>query len=71
MLLETDRLRMRELTHGDLPALRAILHDPVTMTHYEGAFDDAMSEAWLNRMIERYETDGFGLWRSSSPRPAR
>lgn len=53
---------MRELTHDDLPALRAILHDPVTMTHYEGAFDDVMSEAWLNRMLERYATHGFGLW---------
>ena len=30
-MLETERLRLRELEEGDLPALRRILQDPVTM----------------------------------------
>ncbi len=59
---ETERLRLRELTAEDLPALRAILQDPETMTAYEGPFDDAEVDAWLARMRDRYAEDGFGLW---------
>lgn len=62
MILSTPRLDLRELTDADLPALRATLHDPVAMTAYEGAFDDAESLAWLRRMQQRYADDGFGLW---------
>lgn len=62
MILSTGRLDLREMTDADLPALRAILHDPVAMIAYEGAFDDAESLAWLRRMQERYADDGFGLW---------
>ncbi len=62
MILETERLRLREMTEADLPALRAILRDPVAMAAYEGAFDEAMVRDWLDRQLERYRHDGFGLW---------
>lgn len=62
MTIETARLRLREMTDDDLPELRAILHDPETMTAYNGAFSDAESLAWLRRMQQRYREDGFGLW---------
>jgi RimJ/RimL family protein N-acetyltransferase len=50
------------MTEDDLPALRAILQDPQTMAAYEGAFDEAMVQAWSARMQARYRDDGFGLW---------
>lgn len=62
MILETERLRLREMAEADLPALRAILQDPVAMAAYEGAFDEAMVRDWLDRQLERYRHDGFGLW---------
>lgn len=62
MILETERLRLREMNAQDLPALRAILQDNETMAAYKGAFDEEMVRAWLNRMLERYRDDGFGLW---------
>lgn len=62
MLLETPRLLLREMTEDDLPQLRTILQDERTMTAYEGAFDEAMTRAWLQRMLDRYREDGFGLW---------
>lgn len=62
MILETERLRLRKMTEADLPALRGILQDPVAMTAYEGAFDEAMVRDWLDRQVERYRNDGFGLW---------
>lgn len=49
------------MTGDDLPALRSILQDEETMVAYEGAFNDEMVEAWLNRMLERYETPGHGF----------
>ena len=62
MILTTARLDLRELTDEDLPALRRILHDPLAMVAYEGAFDDDESLAWLRRMQRRYREDGCGLW---------
>lgn len=62
MILETSRLKLRELTPTDLPALREILQDPETMVAYEGAFDEAQVQDWLDRMLTRYRTDGYGLW---------
>ncbi len=62
MRIDTPRLRLREMTEHDLPALRKILQDEQTMTAYEGAFDEAMTLDWLHRMFERYRIDGFGLW---------
>lgn len=62
MIIETARLRLREMDADDLPALKAVLQDPVAMVAYEGAFDDAGVEEWLARQRGRYSTDGFGLW---------
>ena len=61
-ILKTDRLVLREITPDDLPALAAILQDEQTMFAYEGAFSDAETQAWLDRMLARYAKDGFGLW---------
>ncbi len=58
----TARLELREMTDADLPALRDIMTDPVAMTAYEGAFDEAGVVDWLRRQQERYARDGFGLW---------
>lgn len=62
MLIETPRLTLREMTEDDLPGLRAILQDAQTMAAYEGPFDDAEVDDWLRRMLDRYRTEGFGLW---------
>lgn len=62
VILETDRLVLRRLTWDDRPALCAILQDDKTMTHYGGAFDEAMTDAWLQRQLDRYEAFGIGLW---------
>ena len=62
MLIETDRLILRELTHDDLAAWYEILSDPVTMQHYPAPFDIAKTERWINWNIENYATFGFGLF---------
>lgn len=62
MILETQRLILREMTQADLPALRRILQDEETMVAYNGAFDEAETQAWLDRQLARYAQYGFGLW---------
>lgn len=62
MILETERLYLRELTEADLDALREILQDEETMYAYEGAFSDGEVREWLDRQISRYQQRNFGLW---------
>lgn len=62
MILETERLYMRELTQDDIKYLCKILQDEETMYAYEGAFSFAEVQEWLDRQISRYKKWGFGLW---------
>ena len=62
MTLETERLLLREMAQEDYPALAEIMQDLEAMFAYEHAFSDEETQAWLNRMLERYRMDGFGLW---------
>lgn len=59
--LETDRLRLRPMSLDDLDAVHRVLRDPVSMRFYPCPFGPAMSRAWIERNLERYEEDGFGL----------
>ena len=62
MILETERLILRQLTQADYPALCKILQDKDVMYAYEHAFDASEVQAWLDRQLQRYADDGFGLW---------
>lgn len=62
MILETERLALRELDQSDFAALRAILQDEAVMYAYEHAFTNREVQAWLDRQRDRYAKDGFGLW---------
>ena len=62
MVLETERLYLRELNENDFDALCEILTDEKTMYAYEGAFDRHEVREWLDRQLDRYKKWGFGLW---------
>ena len=62
MILETQRLYLREMTLSDLDSLCKILQDEQTMYAYEGAFSDTQSREWLDKQLFRYQQWGFGLW---------
>ena len=62
MVLETQRLVLREMTQADFPDLCKILQDDDVMYAYEGVFSDDEVQRWLYRQIERYKELGFGLW---------
>ena len=62
MILETERLYLRQLEQSDFDALCKILKDEETMYAYEGAFDDSEVQEWLDRQLSRYKKYCFGLW---------
>lgn len=62
MVLETERLLLREMTQDDFNDLREILQDPCVMYAYEHDYTDEDVQVWLDRQITRYEKYGFGLW---------
>ena len=62
MILETERLILRELTPEDLSAVRDTLQNSEVKRVYEHAFTDEEARDWLERQRRRYERYGFGLW---------
>ena len=61
MILETDRLIIREYTPGDFDALYEILSDAETMKYYPKPYDENGVHHWINRCIDSYRQYGFGL----------
>jgi RimJ/RimL family protein N-acetyltransferase len=62
MVIETDRLILREMTEDDYDALYAVLSDEDIMQHYPYKFDESRVKSWIARNIERYRILGYGLW---------
>ena len=62
VVLETERLLLREMNMGDYDALYKILADSDIMRHYPYTFDERRVRGWIERNMERYLRDGFGLW---------
>lgn len=62
MVLQTERLILREMTEHDFDALYKVLADSNIMQHYPYTFDEARVRNWIQRNMERYQILGFGLW---------
>ena len=62
MVLETERLILRQLTPQDFEALYPVLGDSDISRHYPYTFDENRVKNRINKSIERYSVFGFGLW---------
>jgi RimJ/RimL family protein N-acetyltransferase len=62
LILETERLQLRQLKPSDVDALELVLGDPVAMKFYPAPYTREEVTEWIGRNIARYETEGFGLW---------
>lgn len=62
MILETERLFLREMDQEDFSDLAQMLQNPRVMVAYEHDFSDEDVQQWLDRQKNRYQTNGFGLW---------
>ena len=60
--LETERLLLREWLDADREPFAAMNADPRVMEHFPGTLTTAESDAFVDRMRDRWATDGFGIW---------
>ena len=61
VIIQTERLTLREMTHDDYDALYAVLSDSDIMRHYPYTFDEKRVRGWIDRNRQRYSDFGFGL----------
>lgn len=62
MLIETERLILREYTYDDFNELYKILSDPITMKYYPKPYDEKGTRRWIEWSLENYKKHGFGWW---------
>lgn len=62
MVIETERLLLREMRLHDVDALLTTFSDAETMRFYPKPFDRQMMQAWVEWNIRGYAERGFGLW---------
>jgi len=61
-VVETGRLRLRELEASDADSLLEVLGDADAMRYYPAPFGLAQVRGWIAWARESYRTNGFGLW---------
>jgi len=62
MVLETERLALRQLTLDDTGDLAEVLTDPQAMRYYPAPFTHEQTIGWIEWNLRNYAQYGFGLW---------
>lgn len=62
IMLETERLILREYTPEDFDAIYRVISDPETMAHYPKPYDEKGAHRWLDWSLQNYREYGFGWW---------
>lgn len=62
LILETERLILREMSISDYMDIAKILQNEEVMYAYEHAFNHEEVFTWINKQMDRYQKDGYGLW---------
>lgn len=62
IILETERLQLREMDFSDIKSLSSILQDEKVMYAYNGTFSEEGVVMWMQKQLQRYKDFGFGLW---------
>lgn len=62
ILIETDRLILREITQDDFDDLLEIWGDAETLQFFPKTLNQQEMTEWINRNLKRYESYGHGLW---------
>ena len=58
-VLETERLKLRELSLDDLDFVAEMLADADVMRFYPKRHSREESAAWIQRQLDRYDRDGY------------
>ena len=60
--LTTERLRLRGFADEDRAPFAAMNGDPEVMEHFPATLNRPESDAFIDRILERWAADGHGLW---------
>lgn len=61
-ILETARLRLREMTPEDLDFMASMLADPEVMRFYPKCLNRDEAREWLEKVLRKYQEDGHSFW---------
>jgi [ribosomal protein S5]-alanine N-acetyltransferase len=61
-IMETQRLRLRELEQSDFDELYAMFNDALVMRYYPGLRDERGTQQWIDWMRQGYAQEGYALW---------
>ena len=61
-ILETARLRLRELVLNDVHFMAEMLADAEVMRYYPRRLTRELATDWVQKQMARYHADGHGLW---------
>ena len=62
MILDTERLYLREMTIDDFPLLCKYLQDIEVMYAFDHAFSDSEVREGIEKQLKSYKENGFGIW---------
>ena len=62
VVLETERLFLRELLLNDVEPLGAVLANPEITKHIGGPRDQGTVRQWIQEQQRNYQEHGFGYW---------
>ena len=62
LILETPRLKLREMSLTDLDFVATMLADPEVMWYYRKPLSREEALKWVQRQMRRYADHGHGLW---------
>src|SRR5262249_6507249 len=66
LILETERLRLREMTLDDLDFMSTMLGDAEVMRYYPKVMSRDNAREWIERQLKRYADFGHGHWLAES-----
>ena len=61
-VLRTERLVLRGFRDADRDPFAALNDDPVVMEHFVAPLTREQSDAFVDRILARWEMQGYGLW---------
>lgn len=61
IMMETERLFLRQFKEDDIFTLHPIFSDAETMKYYPAPFSLEQTQNWIKINHQRYDEDGFGL----------
>jgi ribosomal-protein-alanine N-acetyltransferase len=65
-IIETNRMRLRELNMDDIDNLLQIFSDPLAMKYYPSTKNWEETREWINWNLRNYKEYGIGLWAAQS-----